>query len=131
MKVKPLFLVLATLIVGLRAYAEDQKAWEGYLVDRTCRASIEGDSNTLNFVREQTKECILMPSCRRAGYAIFTRGQWLNLDKKGNALAEKYWLTTKRSKAFYLQVEGTAKAGTIRTKTIGEIPELKVEKEKE
>ncbi len=131
MKPKQMFLVTVALIVGTGSYAADQQVWEGYLVDRTCRASIEGDSNTLNFVRAQTKECILMPSCKRAGYAIFTKGQWLNLDKKGNALAEKYLLTTTRAKAFYVQVEGTTKAGTVRTKTIGEIPEPKVEKEKE
>jgi hypothetical protein len=131
MRVNPWLVSLGPLLavaIMPPACAEKEQNRQGYLVDRSCRASIEGDSNTLNFVRAQTKECILMPSCKQAGYAILTKGQWSNPDKKGNALAENYQLTTTKAKAFYVQAGGTAKTGTIRTKTIV-VPEPRVEKE--
>ncbi len=69
------WLVASTVIViGLPAYANNEQSWQGYLIDRSCRASMEGDSNTLNFVKAQTRDCALMLTCKKAGYALFTKG---------------------------------------------------------
>jgi hypothetical protein len=100
------------------------QSWPGYLIDRSCRASIEGDSGSaLSFARAQTKECLLLPSCHTAGYAVFCDGHWFNLDTQGNKLAEKYLAKTKRQKAFFVLVKGSLSGQTIKTKSITELEE--------
>ena len=94
--------------------------WKGYLVDQSCRASVAGDQDPLGFVRAQTRECALQPSCRKAGYSLFTAGKWYSLDKNGNKLAEKYLLDCKRSKSFYMLVEGTLIGNTINVAKLSE-----------
>jgi hypothetical protein len=117
--------LLCTLQLASAAWAEKISQWDGYLVDRSCRASIEGSEQPLSFIRAQTRECALMPSCRKAGYAIYADGKWFNLDKGGNKLAEKYLSSTKRSKAFYVHVDGSLDGSTIVVSKINEKNEPK------
>jgi hypothetical protein len=94
--------------------------WKGYLVDQSCRASVAGDQDPLGFVRAQTRECALQPSCRKAGYSLFTDGKWFSLDKNGNKMAENYLLACKRTKSFYMLVEGTLIGNTINVAKLSE-----------
>lgn len=114
---------LLAAVVAAPVYADKEQSWHGYLIDSSCRASIEGDSNTLNFVKEQTRDCALMPACRKAGYAIYSNGKWFVFDAKGNALAVQYLLKTVREKAFYVSVLGTLRSQTIKVKAIAEVAE--------
>lgn len=98
-------------------------AWQGYLVDRFCRQFDSGDNLSFRFAREHTRDCALLPECKSAGYALFSNGQWFNLNQNGNSLAENYLNQTKRPMAIYVMIEGTLSQQTIFATNITEVPE--------
>jgi hypothetical protein len=92
-------------------------------VDKQCADSVREDSHPEDFIKHHTKDCALMENCRRKGYTLYVQPGWFDLDKHGNYLAVKVLQKSKRNRAFFVRIEGSAQAGILKVKRIVEIPE--------
>lgn len=115
--------VLILAASSASAMPEPKGTFSGYLVDKQCADSVREDSDPVDFIKHHTKDCSLMINCRRKGYSLYVKPHWYDLDKHGNKLAIKLLQNSKRRNAFFVEVEGPAKAGVLRVKSMKEIPE--------
>ncbi len=101
--------------------ADNVSKFQGYLVDKQCADSVRGDSATEDFIKHHTQDCALMINCRQKGYSLYAKPAWFDLDQNGNKLAIKVLKKSKRKDCFYVQIEGSARAGILKVKEIVEI----------
>lgn len=115
--------LVISLLMALPAEAQEKK-WRGFLIDRMCMKAIDASPDPQDFVQHHTKDCVLMPACRKAGFVLFMEKEkkWLFLDKKGNENAEQVIRESKRTSAFYVSVAGKLAKDTIQVEAIHEIP---------
>lgn len=104
-----------------------ESTWTGYLLDKQCAESVIEDSNPISFIQHHTKDCALMQNCRAAGYGLYSKRSWYNLDKHGNQLAIKTLQASKRNSGFYVQIIGEQHGKTLQVKSMKEIDEPKAE----
>lgn len=125
--------VLAAWLIGLHSWAGDQSNWQGYLIDRQCAESVREDSDPLAFVLHHKKDCALMPNCRAKGYSLFADGKWYDLDKRGNDLSVKLLKASKKTRAFFVQIQGTKQGNVLKVQSMkeSEAPKAKNGAEKE
>lgn len=113
------------------AFSAALDKWQGYLLDRQCADSVREDADPKVFIQHHTKDCALMPNCRAKGYSVYVASsdndKWFDLDKKGNDLAVKLLKASKRRSGFYVEVTGTQQDKVLKTQSIKEIEEPKVQ----
>tara|TARA_B100000683_G_C12244022_1_gene454508 strand:- start:92 stop:502 length:411 start_codon:yes stop_codon:yes gene_type:complete len=117
-------LYVALTLVQHSAFSKAHKEWHGYLIDRMCMKAVASSVNPLDFVYHHTKDCVLMPACKKKGFTLYLAKEkkWLHLNKKGNELAEKIIVKSKRNSAFYVSVKGIlTKNGVLEVDAIQEI----------
>lgn len=103
-----LFVCLAGVaLVATDACSGMHKVWRGYLIDRHCADAIKDDDHEESFISQHTRGCCLM--CKSKGYSLYSDGQWLNLDLRGNQLANALLQRSKRERGIYVQASGAAK----------------------
>ena len=117
----------ALALLTQSAHSKEKKEWQGYLIDRMCMKAVSNSLDPLDFVYHHTKDCLLMPTCRRQGFALYMAKQkkWLNLNKKGNELAEKVIRHSKRNSTFFVSVKGNVVKGILNVDAITEIENKK------
>ena len=99
----------------------EQSSIAGYLLDQKCAASMKGDSAALDFAKQHTRNCALLPACRAKGYAVFAQGKFFDLDGNGNKQAEKIIRASKRERGFQVAVCGDIKGTSIKVTHITEL----------
>lgn len=93
-------------------------------MDRQCADSIRQDSDPIMFIKHHTKDCALMPNCRRKGYSLYVPdGKWYELDKKGNELAVKILTASKKKSGFYVRVTAVAQGKLLKVESMKESAE--------
>ncbi|NOJ26796.1 MAG: hypothetical protein DA330_02130 [Nitrososphaera sp.] len=103
------------------ADAQENSKWRGYLIDRLCMKTVKDDPKAEDFIHHHTKSCLLMPACKKSGYTLYTDGNWLMLDEKGNRLAIEVIKASKRESEFLVEVEGRKNKDSIKVFKIREI----------
>jgi len=112
---------LVSLLLLLPAWASS--AFSGYLIDRSCADGLKHDSKNIDSqVQHHTTTCALSADCSEAGYTLYKDGKFIDLDSKGNALAKKYFQTSKRTDGHYVKVTGDLKRDVIAATDIKEAP---------
>lgn len=119
--------VAFALVLLTQSAHSKEKKWKGYLIDRMCMKAVANSSDPLDFVYHHTKDCVLMPACKKKGFTLYLvkNKKWLRLSKKGNELAEKVISQSKRNSAFYVSVEGKLVKGILNVDAIKEIQNKK------
>ena len=110
-----LTIVAATCLSSLAA----ESRFAGYLYDRSCADNLK--AQRIEPDEHHKKECALNESCSRAGYAVYSKGQWYQLDKKGGELARRLLSTTKTEEGHFVVVSGTLTKGEIKVSAIKEL----------
>lgn len=85
-----------------------ESRWAGYLVDRSCAKNCQEQRLGTDFLKEHKKECALNQTCSKDGYAVFAKGQWFYLDKKGNELARDILSKSPTQEGHFVIVSGSA-----------------------
>lgn len=117
-------LLFATLVFfSNRAFAQSAAKWQGYVIDRQCAESVKEDSDPRSFIRQHSKDCSLMPTCRVLGYSLYCDRKWLDLDKKGNELTIKLLKASKKKNGIYVEVVGSAQDKVLKVQGMKEIDE--------
>lgn len=116
--------VSAALLIGTgnAVYSADSQ-WQGYVIDRQCAGAVRKDSDASSFVQRHSKDCSLMAHCQSVGYCLYSRGKWLDLDKKGNGLAIKLLQATKRKYGLYVEAAGVVNGSVLKVQSLKEISE--------
>jgi hypothetical protein len=109
---------LALSVSCLSAGAADSR-WAGYLLDRSCADGAK--ANGMPADESHKKECALNTTCSKDGYAIYSKGQWYQLDKKGNDLARQMLQTTKTTQGHFVLVSGTLEKEQIKVSSLKEL----------
>ena len=117
----PTTVAVAVLLSSTSSAEEKISTFRGYLLDKQCGDSVKEDSDPEDFIKHHTKDCALMPNCRRKGYSLFAKPDWYDLDKHGNKLAVKLLQNSKRRSAFFVQVKGSSSDGLLKVKSIEEV----------
>ncbi|MBX9573832.1 MAG: hypothetical protein K2X77_33355 [Candidatus Obscuribacterales bacterium] len=95
--------------------------WAGYLLDRSCADNCKTQGFGVDFASSHKKECALNASCSKDGYALFSKGQWFFLDKKGNQLAKKLLEDSKSDEGHFVVVTGNLDKTEVHVSTMREV----------
>jgi hypothetical protein len=94
--------------VAVSAFAADTTV-KGYLVDISC-ATANAKKPKADFPAKHTKDCLQMPDCEEAGYAVLTSdNKVIKFDKAGNAEAKKFISGVNKKDDIKVAVSGTVK----------------------
>jgi len=119
---KSIFLAgFATLVTLSANAAEKATTYSGYLIDRTCEASItHGKGDPVPALKLHSRDCALEPTCSEAGYALYTNGRFIDFDTKGNQIVHKYYEGTKLESGHYVVIVGSLKGSLLSPDSIKE-----------
>ena len=109
------------LVASIQAGYTSDTTWQGYVVDKQCADSVRKDHDPTMFIQHHTKDCALMANCRLRGYAVYSKGSWLDLDKRGNELAIQLIKRSKRQSGFYVEIVGMSRQSTLSVKSMKEM----------
>ena len=115
----------SALAAGLVTFSLSLPSWaasfSGYLIDRSCADGLKHEGKNLDSqVQHHTTTCALSADCSEAGYTLYKGGKFVDLDSKGNALAKKYFQTSKRKEGHYVSVTGDMKRDVLAATDIKE-----------
>lgn len=130
MKLKLALTAFFWIVAGSNlAYAAEASKWRGYLLDKMCADSVVEDSNPTSFIQHHTKDCALMRNCKAAGYGLYVKGKWFDLDKQGNQQAIKVLQASKKNSGFYVEIAGGLHGKVLQVQSIKEVEEPKAQSE--
>ena len=120
---KFIFSLTAVIALSLVALAYDGDSLEGIIVDKNCATGKVpkqgGDLQTA--AANESKGCILMPSCVNSGLGVYSGGKYYLFDAKGNALAKAALEKSKKDKGAKFKVTGKVTGDKIEVAEITEI----------
>lgn len=120
--------MISIFALTLAANADDQKQnFRGYILDKKCADSVKDDNDPSAFIEHHTKDCALMRNCKKSGYRLYSKGNWFDLDKKGNELAIKTLEQSKRKNNFYVEVTGKSEGKSLQVISMKELDKEKAE----
>ncbi len=96
--------------------------WAGYLLDRSCADNFKAQGLTADAARTHKKECALNETCSKNGYSVISKGQYYELDKKGNDLARQLINASPSTEGHFVVVSGAQEKGQIKVSSIREVP---------
>jgi hypothetical protein len=120
---KFIFSLTAIMALSLVAMAYDGDALEGIIVDKNCATGKVpkqgGDLQTA--AANETKGCILMPSCVNSGLGVYSGGKYYQFDAKGNELGKAALEKSKKDKGAKFKVTGKVTGDRIAVENITEL----------
>lgn len=116
-------LFLLTLATPLVHAENESNVFKGYLTDQKCAEAVKEDSDPIDFLKQHTKDCALMPNCKKDGYVLYCNREWLKLDKNGNNLAVGILKASNGKRGYYVEVKGTRQKDLLKTESIKEVAE--------
>jgi hypothetical protein len=113
--------------------AADAKTVQGVLLDKECSPNAEtrlvgGSSPHLEggmlWAYTHRRSCLLMPSCQRSGFGIFTYDttKFLSFDAAGNAKALALIQASKKEDDMRIEVTGEIQGDTMKVSTLKLLP---------
>jgi hypothetical protein len=122
---KFIFSLTAVMALSLVAMAYDNDSLVGVIVDKACAtgkvAKQGGDLQTA--AANESKGCILMPSCAKSGLGVYSGGKYYEFDAKGNELAKAALEKSKKDKGATFKVTGKVTGDKVAVTGIEEITE--------
>ena len=120
---KFIFSLTAVIALSLVALAYDGDSLEGIIVDKNCATGKVpkqgGDLQTA--AANESKGCILMPSCVNSGLGVYSGGKYYLFDAKGNALAKAALEKSKKDKGAKFKVTGKVTGSKMAVEKVEEI----------
>jgi len=120
---KFIFSLTAVMALSLVAMAYDVDKLEGVIVDKACATGKVpkqgGDVQTA--AANESKGCILMPSCVNSGLGVYSGGKYYLFDAKGNALGKAALEKSKKDKGAKFIVTGKVAGDKIEVESITEV----------
>jgi len=111
-----------TAVVPAALSQEKVETFSGYLVDKSCAASIKNDHlDPTQRLKDHTRACALEPSCCEAGYTVYSGGKWIDLDAAGSQLAQKVIKASKKNKAHMCKITGVFKRNEFHASSVTEV----------
>ena len=121
--------VLAGVLSATGGIAEMTKV-QGVLIDKNC--SYKAETRVVPGPRleggiivayNHTRQCALMPECRRSGYGVFTYdNRFLAFDAAGNQKALAFFKQAKQEDNFRVEVTGEIQGDVMRVVNIKPLP---------
>jgi len=106
---------------------------QGVLIDKEC--SIRAEARIVSYPNPHieggilwaythTRQCLLMPACRRSGYGVFTyeTTKYLSFDAAGNQKALALIEASKKPEEFRVEVTGDLQGDKIKVNTLKLLP---------
>lgn len=93
----------------------------GYLVDRSCADASKSQGTSIGYLQSHKKECALNESCSKAGFALYSKGKWYNLNGRGNELARNLLKASPTPEGHFVTVFGKVENEQL---TVSQIKEL-------
>lgn len=116
------FLILALSIAPPAISADQTVHMSGYIVDHMCAPSAKEKKNPVDYLRDHTKECLLMPGCSAEGFDFYSNGKWYRFDNNGVKMARQVLTASKVNAGNYVTVDGTVNQNRILVTKIVEAP---------
>jgi hypothetical protein len=121
---KFIFSLTAIMALSLVALAYDgDSTLEGVIVDKNCATGKVpkqgGDLQTA--AANESKGCILMPSCVNSGLGVYSGGKYYLFDAKGNELAKAALEKSKKDKGAKFKVTGKVTGDKMAVESITEV----------
>jgi hypothetical protein len=120
---KFIFSLTAVMALSLVAMAYDGDPLVGVIVDKNCAtgkvAKQGGDLQTA--AANESRGCILMPSCVNSGLGIYSDGKYYEFDKNGVALAKAALEKSKKDKGAKFKVTGKVTGDKVAVESITEV----------
>jgi len=120
---KFIFSLAAIMALSLVAMAYDDDSMVGVIVDKNCATGKVpkqgGDLQTA--AANESKGCILMPSCVNSGLGVYSGGKYYEFDAKGNELGKAALEKSKKDKGAKFKVTGKVTGNKIEVKAIEEV----------
>jgi hypothetical protein len=122
---KFIFSLTAIMALSLVAMAYDDDSMVGVIVDKNCATGKVpkqgGDLQTA--AANESKGCILMPSCVKSGLGVYSGGKYYEFDAKGNELAKAALEKSKKDKGAKFKITGKVTGDKMSVDNIEEIVE--------
>lgn len=111
-------LALSSLQTG--AASGDVKEYRGILYNERC---LTARPDWLPFAAEHSLECAMMQACFLSGYHLVVDEKTvLKLDRRGELLARRLLLTTKKKNDFKVVIRGRLEGSGLMVQTLEEVP---------
>ncbi len=119
--IKSALSLLAILAGSCAAGLAADSRFAGYLIDRSCADNMKTLVDCQDMLKGHKKECALNESCSKDGYAIFSKGKWYNLDKKGSELAKNLLKASRAKEGHFVIVNGSSEKDEIKVTSLREL----------
>ena len=128
------FGILGCFALGGTSAAVNSTTVQGVLIDKEC--SVRAETRIVSYptphmeggmlwAYTHTRQCLLMPACRRSGYGVFTyeTTKYLSFDAVGNQKALALIEASKKPEDFRVEVTGEIQGDKIKVNTLKLLPE--------
>lgn len=115
----------------LAAAAAEKASWIGYLVDQENAVKHHADKSVDEFLRKYDRGEALKAPEKTAAYQLYSNGEWLALDKKGNQLARQHIQQAVKSQSFHVLVKGKQEGKQIKVLSMSDISDTPREPRKD
>lgn len=127
------FLILGCFVLGVTGTALASSTVQGVLIDKDCSLRAETRVVSLPYPHIEggmlwaythTRQCLLMPSCRRSGYGVYTyeTTKYLSFDAAGNRKALALIEAAKKPEDMRVEVTGEIQGDTIKVDSLKLLP---------
>lgn len=125
--------ILGCLALGATGTAAASSTVQGVLIDKEC--SLRAETRIVSFpsphleggmlwAYTHTRQCLLMPACRRSGYGVYTyeTTKYLSFDPAGNRKALALIEASKKPEDMRVEVTGEIQGDTIKVDSLKLLP---------
>jgi hypothetical protein len=119
---KFIFSMTVVMALSLVVIAYDGEELVGVIVDKACATGkVAKQPDLQTAAANETKACILMPSCVNSGLGVYSGGKYYEFDQKGVALAKAALEKSKKDKGAKFKVTGKVPDGKVAVTDIQEV----------
>jgi hypothetical protein len=119
---KFIFSMTAVMALSLVVIAYDGEELVGVIVDKACATGkVAKQPDLQTAAANETKACILMPSCVNSGLGVYSGGKYYEFDQNGVALAKAALEKSKKDKGAKFKITGKVTDGKVAVTGIQEV----------
>jgi hypothetical protein len=119
---KFIFSMTVVMALSLVVMAYDGEELVGVIVDKACATGkVAKQPDLQTAAANETKACILMPSCVNSGLGVYSGGKYYEFDQNGVALAKAALEKSKKDKGAKFKVTGKVTDGKVVVTDIQEV----------
>jgi hypothetical protein len=119
---KFIFSMTAVMALSLVVMAYEDAELVGPIVDKACATGkVNKQPDLQTAAANETKACILMPSCVNSGLGVYSGGKYYEFDQNGNTLAKAALEKSKKDKGAKFKITGKVTGGKVAVTEIQEV----------